>query len=129
MRDKQDDVNTSRFMLRLAALSTVLFFAYVFCITFIAIPEKNSHIVDIVLGFLSGTLISTIYNYYFGSSASSKSKDKTIQDMSSAAVPATVTEDKNCTDGDSDGGDSDGSDTTDDNSTAEDDDLTPPVKG
>ncbi len=126
MRNKPDDVQTSKFMLWLAALSTVLFFVYVFCITFISIPDKNAHIVDIVLGFISGTLISTIYNYYFGSSASSKSKDKTIQAMSDAAP---VNTDKKCKDGDSDDGDSNVTDTTDDDSDSEDSDLTPPIKG
>lgn len=121
MRNIPDDVNTSKFMLRLAALSTVCFFAYVFCITFLPIPEKNVHIVDIVLGFISGTLISTIYNYYFGSSNSSKNKDKTIQEMSDAK-PKKV---------ESNGGDGDIDyiDPTDDNSSGEVDDLSPPIKG
>ncbi len=46
------------------------------------VPDSNKQIENLVFGFVSGTLISTIYGYYFGSSHSSKSKDKTIQTMS-----------------------------------------------
>lgn len=76
-----EEKTTSKFMLWLAVISTVLFFGYIFAITFVEVPDSNKQIENLVFGFVSGTLISSIYGYYFGSSASSKSKDKTIQAM------------------------------------------------
>jgi hypothetical protein len=44
---------------------------YLFCVTFINIPKDNHRVVDTVLGFLIGTLVATIINYYFGDSQTS----------------------------------------------------------
>lgn len=41
---------------------------YIFLVTFTEIPETNQRYADTVLGFVMGTIISTILNFYFGSS-------------------------------------------------------------
>lgn len=54
---------------------------YVSMITFGTVPQANQRYADTVLGFLLGTIVATIINYFFGSSKSSKEKDATISGM------------------------------------------------
>ena len=51
---------------------------YVFTITFVPIPKENLRFADTVLGFFLGTIISTLINYYFGSSRSSDKKTDSL---------------------------------------------------
>jgi multisubunit Na+/H+ antiporter MnhE subunit len=51
---------------------------YIILITTYNIPEKNLRFVDVVLGFIMGTVVSTILNFFFGSSQSSKDKTKEL---------------------------------------------------
>lgn len=119
IKKNNEDSETSKFMLWLAVISTILFFIYIFCVTFFVIPEKNTQIVNYILGFLSGTLISTIYNYYFGSSNSSKSKDKVIQNMSNSNIKDNDNINNNINDND-----------IEDNQSEDcEDELKPPIKG
>ena len=72
---KQDDMFSKRFIYWLAAGSLLLGFAYVFFITFATIPESNQRFADTILGVVIATIITTIYNFFFGSSDGSKKKD------------------------------------------------------
>jgi len=49
---------------------------YVGFITFGHIPAENVRFADTILGFLLGTVVATIINFYFGSSDNSKPKEK-----------------------------------------------------
>ena len=49
---------------------------YIGFITFGAIPPANVRFADTILGFLLGTVVATIINFYFGSSDGSKKKDE-----------------------------------------------------
>ncbi len=49
---------------------------YIVFITFGTIPEANVRFADTILGFLLGTVVATIINFYFGSSEGSKKKDE-----------------------------------------------------
>jgi hypothetical protein len=51
--------------------------AYIFAVSFIEVPESNTRVVDTITGFLLGTIIAAIINFFFGSSHGSK--DKTNQ--------------------------------------------------
>ncbi len=62
----------------LAVLWSGFAMGYVIIITMTNIPEKNIRFADTILGFLLGTIVSTIMGYFFGSSQSSKDKDVTI---------------------------------------------------
>jgi ABC-type nitrate/sulfonate/bicarbonate transport system permease component len=62
-----------------AALWSVFSMGYITIITMTDIPEKNIRFADTVLGFLLGTIVSTIIGYFFGSSQSSKDKDAAIK--------------------------------------------------
>ena len=50
------------------------------CMFFYPLPEGVKEIVLMLIGVLSKSF-SDVVNYYFGSTASSKTKDKTISDM------------------------------------------------
>lgn len=54
---------------------------YIGFITFAKIPESNVRFADTILGFILGTAIASMFNYFYGSSSSSKNKDTTIQNM------------------------------------------------
>lgn len=62
----QDDVFSKRFVYYLALFWSVIGASYMFFATFCEV--KNTHIVDTVLGFLLGTIVATVINYFFGSS-------------------------------------------------------------
>jgi ABC-type nitrate/sulfonate/bicarbonate transport system permease component len=44
-------------------------------VTFVDIPEKNLRFVDTILGFMLGTVVATVLNFWLGSSAGSRAKD------------------------------------------------------
>lgn len=48
---------------------------YIGAISFMTIPPDNVRFVDTILGFILGTIISTIFNFWLGSSLGSKTKD------------------------------------------------------
>ena len=73
---KQSDVFSKRFLYWLAAGSLFLGFVYIFVITFVTIPEPNQRFADTILGVVIATIITTIYNFFFGSSKGSKDKDE-----------------------------------------------------
>ena len=56
------------FRKKLATFLSVVSFLYLFAITFLDIPAENKDNVNIILGFLLGTAISTILGYCFGDS-------------------------------------------------------------
>jgi len=67
-----------RFVYILAAFWSVFAVSYIIVITLCEIPEKNIRFVDTVLGFLLGTVVATVLNFFFGSSQSSKDKTKEL---------------------------------------------------
>lgn len=72
----QNDIFSKRFLYWLAAGSLFLGFVYIFVITFVTIPESNQRFADTILGVVIATIITTIYNFFFGSSKGSKDKDE-----------------------------------------------------
>ena len=52
--------------------------AYILAITFLSIPATNLRFADTILGFLLGTLITTLINFFYGSSSGSKEKDAAL---------------------------------------------------
>lgn len=49
---------------------------YIGAVTFLTIPADNIRIVDTIIGFLLGTIVSTVMTYWLGSSLGSKMKDQ-----------------------------------------------------
>jgi hypothetical protein len=74
----QDDKFTKRFTAYLTIGSIILSFGYIFCITFIAIPEQSLRFADTILGVVIGLVIGTIYTFWFGSSSGSSQKTDAI---------------------------------------------------
>jgi hypothetical protein len=78
----QDDVFSKRFIYYLAAFWSIFAVVYICAITFAPIPETSVRFADTILGFLLGTIVATILQFFFGSSKSSKDKtDAMIKGM------------------------------------------------
>jgi hypothetical protein len=75
MTDKDGNLKLPETRTALAVFWSTFAAAYVTAITFHAIPKDNVRFADTVLGFLLGTLISTLINWYFGSSKSANDKE------------------------------------------------------
>lgn len=75
---QQDDRFAKRFVMYLAIFWSVTAVSYIFFITFGSIPESNVRFADTILGFLLGTVVATIINFFLGSSASSKEKTEVL---------------------------------------------------
>ena len=78
---EQRDRFSKRFVYIYAGFTTLSSFIYIACVTFMIIPKDNIRVVDTIIGFLLGTLISTIVNFFFGSSSSSQAKDSPFKNL------------------------------------------------
>lgn len=78
----QDDVFSKRFVYYFAAGWSLFAAGYLLAITFLDVPENSVRFADTALGFILGTLIATIVNFFFGSSRSSQKKDETVAALS-----------------------------------------------
>ena len=56
------------FVCFLAGVWSIYAMAYLAALTFIPIPPENRDFANIILGFLTGTVVSTVVNYFFGAS-------------------------------------------------------------
>lgn len=77
---QQDDIFSKRYVYYLATFWSFVAVGYIFLITFLTIPEANVRFADTTLGFLLGTIVATIINYFFGSSKSSLDKNQLLKD-------------------------------------------------
>lgn len=75
---RQEDVFSKRFIYIFATFWSLFAAGYIAFITFGHIPEDNQRFADTILGFLLGTVVATILQFFFGSSMGSKRKDKEI---------------------------------------------------
>ena len=77
---QQDDTFSKRYVYYLATFWSFVAVGYIFLITFLTIPETNVRFADTTLGFLLGTIVATIINYFFGSSKSSLDKNQLLKE-------------------------------------------------
>ena len=75
----QDDRFAKRFVMYLAIFWSIASCTYIGFVTFSHIPETNLRFVDTLLGVCIGTVITTILNFFYGSSAGSKAKQEIIE--------------------------------------------------
>jgi hypothetical protein len=73
---RQDDSFAKRFIYIFATFWSIFAAGYIGFITFGTIPADNQRFADTILGFLLGTVVATILQFFFGSSMGSKDKDK-----------------------------------------------------
>jgi len=76
----QDDKFSKRFIYYYAwfwSFSTVI---YIGCITFLTIPETATRFADTILGFILGTVVASILNFFFGNSRDNSRRNE-IQDI------------------------------------------------
>lgn len=78
------------FMMHLAGFLLTVVIIYIFLVTFLEIPSENVRYVDTVLGFLMGTVMTTIINYFYGSSKSSSDKSNTLNNESKNVESITI---------------------------------------
>jgi ammonia channel protein AmtB len=64
----QGDLFAKRFIYYLSAFWSVFAVSYIGFVTFATIPADNVRFADTILGFLLGTVIATILNFFLGSS-------------------------------------------------------------
>lgn len=76
----QDDIFSKRFVYYLAAGWSLFSAVYIILISVIEIPQASVRFVDTILGFLLGTVVATIIQFFLGSSIGSKAKD-TLAEM------------------------------------------------
>jgi hypothetical protein len=73
---KQDSWFAKNFIYLFAIAWSVFAFAYIGFITFGNIPQQNIRFADTILGFLLGTALAGILQFFYGSSLGSKIKDE-----------------------------------------------------
>jgi hypothetical protein len=78
---KQSDVFSKRFVYVFAIVWSLFAGAYIVAITFMDIPPENVRFADTILGFVLGTIIANIVNFFYGSSRSSQVKDILLSEM------------------------------------------------
>lgn len=81
----QDDLFSKRFVFYFAWFWSIFTMIYIMVITLAPIPADNQRFADTILGFMLGTLIATIINFFFGSSRQSHMKDGIVEALSNIA--------------------------------------------
>ena len=74
----QEDNFSKRFTYYLATFWSFVGASYIFLITFVEIPVANQRFADTVVGFLLGTVVAAVIQYFFGSSKGSNDKGHQI---------------------------------------------------
>jgi hypothetical protein len=77
----QSDIFSKRFIYYFASFWSLCSVAYIAAITFANIPIQNVRFADTILGFLLGTVVATILNFFYGTSKSSQDKTDKMAEM------------------------------------------------
>lgn len=78
---QQDDVFSKRFIYYFAIMWSVFSMVYFGLVTFIELPKDGVNFANIILGFLLGTAVAAIFNFFYGSSQGSKDKTKELEGL------------------------------------------------
>jgi hypothetical protein len=70
------------FIYLFAIVWSVFAMLYISFITFYTIPQASQRFADTILGFLLGTIVSAIIQFFYGSSMGSKNKDEILSKAS-----------------------------------------------
>ena len=77
----QDDLFSKRFLYWFAAAWSLFAMGYIVLITVAPIAETNLRFADTILGFLLGTIVAAIIQFFYGSSRSSQGKDSMVNNL------------------------------------------------
>ena len=77
----QSDVFSKRFVYYFAGFWSFCSVLYIGFITFATIPSANIRFADTILGFLLGTVVATILNFFYGTSKSSQDKTDKLAEI------------------------------------------------
>jgi hypothetical protein len=75
---ESDDKFVRRFVYYFAIFWAICTASYIGFITFGVVPEDNVRFADTILGFLLGTILSGIFNFFYGSSKGSQDKTQAM---------------------------------------------------
>lgn len=80
---EQGDLFSKRFIYAFAGFWSLCAVIYIGCITFITIPADSVRFADTILGFILGTVIATIINFFYGSSSGNeqRAEKRDIKDL------------------------------------------------
>jgi hypothetical protein len=78
---QQDDKFSKQFIYWFAIMWSVFSMIYFGLVTFIELPKDGVNFANIILGFLLGTAVAAIFNFFYGSSQGSKDKTKEIEGL------------------------------------------------
>ena len=78
---QQDDLFAKRFIYGFAIFWSLFAMVFFMFVTFGDVPEKNLRMADTILGFLIGTAIAGIFNFFLGTTFRSQKKDETISTL------------------------------------------------
>lgn len=78
---QQDDLFSKRFVYYFSIVWSLFAMAFMAAATLMDVPDKNASTVSTILGFLLGTAVASIFNFFLGTSKSSQTKDATIQTL------------------------------------------------
>lgn len=81
---QQDDLFSKRFIYWFSIGWSVFAMAFMLTTTLCDIPKENQRTVDTIIGFLLGTAIASIFNFFLSSTLASRHKDSTISDLARA---------------------------------------------
>lgn len=82
----QDDLFSKRFIYYFATAIFVFCAVYVTAITFLEIPKENVRFADTILGFLLGTFMATLINFFYGTSQKSSTQTSVISTLTDAVT-------------------------------------------
>jgi hypothetical protein len=77
----QEDVFSKRFLYYYTVANTVFAFTYIGFITFGDIPPDNIRFADTILGFILGTVVAQMLNFFYGSSQGSRKSGDTMREV------------------------------------------------
>lgn len=75
---QQSDVFSKRFLYYFTIIWSIAAMVYIGFITFGQIPEANIRFADTILGFVLGTVVAAMFQFFYGTSQSSRNKDDSL---------------------------------------------------
>jgi hypothetical protein len=87
-----DKARTERMVLLMACAIMGIGFAYLFAVTFLTIPTSGIEHAKTITGFILGVTISSLINYFWGSSKGSAAKSDAIEKELAGTKPPVTTQ-------------------------------------